>query len=454
MLRYRTWVLSYLYRDLKATAKLEPLDRNSHVRMRSFCAEEGNILSLLNGLIPTLQGLEVDDGVPDSIELYVCLQSDHVFGIFSLLNAMNLTKIIPGERVSICRVVTENKRISSPFNAVYDQTEEYDISGLLSATRAFLRYGKTDLLVDYWEKSQVNNPKIERIIYAIRNIDFGISLCDITDIERGIRSLRSVIRNDLPIGGESVIEQYFELVMGSIRQDYGALLESDQFCFIDLVKWAYRKGFWQQTLTLIESRAPEDFVERGIFFYSDGEISRKKAIRVFGQVYYDLRPYEKYKLDDVSHYFVKYFNRNRVSHTGDGDTYQMNYAEFRIGELDTKDDSLIRSLTICPDRSALKDLLFAYYHACDVRNVTNHAREEYDGFYTIMADTDPGERMKIITQAVDFFIHCYDRVADLIEGKKAHVVTVKPLELAEQATEIRNANRLERDSSSGAAAKQ
>ena len=120
MLRYRTWVLSYLYRDLKATAKLEPLDRNSHVRMRSFCAEEGNILSLLNGLIPTLQGLEVDDGVPDSIELYVCLQSDHVFGIFSLLNAMNLTKIIPGERVSICRVVTENKRISSPFNAVYD----------------------------------------------------------------------------------------------------------------------------------------------------------------------------------------------------------------------------------------------------------------------------------------------------------------------------------------------
>ena len=96
----------------------------------------------------------------------------------------------------------------------------------------------------------------------------------------------------------------------------------------------------------------------------------------------------------------------------------------------------------------------SYYHACDVRNVTNHAREEYDGFYTIMADTDPGERMKIITQAVDFFIHCYDRVADLIEGKKAHDVTVKPLKLTEQATEILNANRLERDSSSGAAAKQ
>ena len=60
--------------------------------------------------------------------------------------------------------------------------------------------------MDYWEKAQLKNPKIDRIIYAIRNIDFGISLCDITDIERGIKSLRSVIRNDLPIGGETVIE--------------------------------------------------------------------------------------------------------------------------------------------------------------------------------------------------------------------------------------------------------
>ena len=360
---------------------------------------------------------------------------------------MNLTKVIPGEQVSISRVVTETRRKSSPFSAVFDQTEEYGISGLLAATRAFLRYGKTDLLVDYWEKAQLKNPKIERIIYAMRNIDFGISLCDITDIERGIKSLRSVIRNDLPIGGETVIEQYFGLVMDSIQQDYGALLESDQFSFIDLVKWAYGKGFWQQTLTLIESRAPADFVERGIFFYSDGEKSRRKAIQILGQAYYDLRPYEKYKLDDVSHYFVKYCDRNRASRSGDGDTYQMNYTEFRLGEMDTQDDSLIRPLTICPDRAALKDLLFAYYHAGDVRNVTNHAMEEYDGFYTIMPDTDPGERMKIITQAVDFFIHCYDRVSDLIEGKKANVVTVKTSELAEQANGIRIAGRRERDNS-------
>ncbi len=127
--RYRTWVLSYLYRDLKATAKLEPLEQNISVRMRSFCAEEGDILSFLNGLMPALQGYEADDGIPNSIELYVCLPGEHVFGIFTLLNAMNLTKVIPGEQVSISRVVTETRRKSSPFSAVFDQTEEYGIPG-------------------------------------------------------------------------------------------------------------------------------------------------------------------------------------------------------------------------------------------------------------------------------------------------------------------------------------
>lgn len=42
--RYKTWVISYLFRELKATAKLEPLEQNSSVRMRFFQVEEGNNL--------------------------------------------------------------------------------------------------------------------------------------------------------------------------------------------------------------------------------------------------------------------------------------------------------------------------------------------------------------------------------------------------------------------------
>ena len=438
--RYQMWITQYLYRELKASSKLEPLERNENVRIRCIRAAENEVLTFLNGLMPVLSSLECDDGVDDTTELVVCVQNDYASHMLSLMNAMNLTKILPSARIRISRVITESRMRDLPVFEIRDRTEEYSISELLSATGAFLSYGRTDLLVKYWKTANLGNPKIDRIIYAMRNIDSGISLCDIADLERGLRSLREVVRYDLPITGETLIEQYFGLAVESIRGDYGSLLEEDPVPFIDLVRWSYRKGFWQQTLTLIESRAPRDFVDKGIYYYADGERSRKHAIEILGQIYYDLKPFEKYKLDDISHYYIKYYSRRRAP-KADGDAYQMGYANVRIEELDTRDENLIRALTICPDRAALKDLLFAYYHLGDVRNQTNHALEEFSGFYTIMAYTDPGERMKLIRQAIDYFIHCYDTVCGLIEGKKANVVKIETADLVEYSKTLRDTSR-------------
>ena len=69
---------------------------------------------------------------------------------------------------------------------------------------------------------------------------------------------------------------------------------------------------------------------------------------------------------------------------------------------------------ICPDKDALRNLLFAYYYIGVVRNNTNHAAEEFDGFSSIMQDSDVGERMNTIIQSIEYFIHSYDVVADLV----------------------------------------
>ena len=206
---------------------MEPLEQNENVRIRYLCAVEDDSLSLLSKLLPLFQGMEYDDGTPDTTELTVCVHNDHASRVFDMLNAMNLSKILPSSRVRISRVVTEAQMSGLPVRVLRDQTEEYGISELLSATGAFLSYGKTDLLVQYWESANRRNPQIERVLYAMRNIDSGISLCDIADLERGVRSLRDVIQNDLPISGDSIIERYFGLVVDSIRQDYGSLLEGD-----------------------------------------------------------------------------------------------------------------------------------------------------------------------------------------------------------------------------------
>ena len=97
-------------------------------------------------------------------------------------------------------------------------------------------------------------------------IDNGISLCDINDIERGIKSIRDLLLSGDSIDGNTPMEQLFAALMDATRKDYGSLLRKGTPEFIDLVRWAYKREFWQQTLTLIESRAPQDFIDKGFYF--------------------------------------------------------------------------------------------------------------------------------------------------------------------------------------------
>ena len=85
----------------------------------------------------------------------------------------------------------------------------------------------------------------------------------------------------------------------------------------------------------------------------------------------------------------------------------------------------------------MEDLLFAYYYVGEIRNQTNHAVETYDGFYSIMAEFDSGERMEAIRQSIDYFLHCYDRVAQLSEGKTPNVIEITNDDIMQYVNELR-----------------
>jgi hypothetical protein len=150
----------------------------------------------------------------------------------------------------------------------------------------------------------------------------------------------------------------------------------------------------------------------------------------------------------VEHYFVKFYNRWKAPHPKDNREFQLEYAKLRVKELDEEDPSIIRAYTLCPDRNALEELLFAYYYLGDVRNATNHAQDEFSGFVSIMDDSDVSERMTMISQAVEYFIHCYDVMSGLLADRKAaeddhEIVMISTSEISEYANELRKAAREE-----------
>lgn len=434
--RGKRWMLHHLYATMKGTGRMELLEENSDVRIRyipvsrseSFSFLKRSMIALIQADHPTAQG---------GVDLYICLQNSEASVTMSIVNLINMIRVIPDSQIKVRKILTVSNQPSALAEQISDDTENESVNELLSGLDAFLKNGKAKGVVEYWNRVRVRSSKIDNIIYAMRNIDNGISLCDINDIERGISSLREHLPDGNPADVDTPMEQLFGILLNATCKDYGRLLETDRIQFIDLVRWAYRKEFWQQTLTLIESRAPQEFIDKGFYYYCDSEDDRDQVVKAFGQIYFDLRPFEKYKLDKLSHYYIKYYSRQKASHQKHGKEYIEEYARLRADELDNEDPGVIRACSVCPDRDAVKDLLFAYYYVGDVRNQTNHAVETYDGFYNIMDDSDSGERMELIRQSIDYFLHCYDRVARLSEGRTANVIEITSEEITRYADQLR-----------------
>ncbi len=436
--RYRTWILNYLYCEMKDSAKLELLDGNEDVKIRFIPTDTQGSLSFADKLASGFNKLIRDSGGKVDIDLYICILSEDASDSFSLMNLMDIFNAISNSHIKIKKIVTSLPMADDYVCSITDDTELYGISDLLAGTRAFLQYGKTDLLMDYWKKQDIENIYIERLLYAMRNIDVGISLCDIGDIERGINSLRALFAEGDFIPSDNLIERYFDIIIDGIKDDFGVLVTGDQTNFIDLVKWAYRKGFWQQTLTLIESRAPGDFVNRGIYYYLDSEEDREKVVRIFGEIYFNLRVFEKYKLDDINHYFIKFYGRQRTDRMGAGDgiPIQRAYAATRSADMDTDDDDIIKPCTACTDRDAVGELLVAYYVLGHIRNMTNHAAGTEDTFER--KEGDVSERLNLIKQTIENFITKYDKVSLNMPDEPADVLTVSHSEIRAYAQTLKH----------------
>ena len=437
---YKKWVSAYLYNELRGSYKMEMLEANADVQIKLITLRENESVMFPKHILDAIGSDSAPDR-GDGADIYLCIEKSEPVVILDIINMINMTNVIPDNSMEVRKTITTTCPAGILAGEVSDKTDLQSITRLLSGAEAFIKYGKTDTIAEYWEHAGIDDPKIERIIFAMRNIDNGISLCDIGDIERGIRSLREIISEGGSFEGNTPIEQALAILLEGVRRDYGSLLDNDRIEFMDLVRWAYRKEFWQQTLTVIESRAPRDFVRKGFYYYCDSEDDKQKVIKIFGQLYYDLKAYEKYKMDDLSHYYVKFYNRSKADNNKHGNEYIRSYANMRVGETESQGEDEIRACTACSDLSALEDLLFAYYYVGNTRNSTNHAEDTSEEFSEIKDDSDSSERMKTIKQCVDYFIYCYDKVAELTDSKSTNVIEITNSEITAYADEIRKQNR-------------
>ena len=428
----------YLYEALKPSAKLELLPVNEGARVRLIPAEvDGAWVDSMMGMQKSITEEEAD------IDLYVSLNSDDAADAFVVMNVLDILVSMPGSGIRLKKIFTVRNVNRQMTRSISDDTEGFGVTELVHATRSFLDYGRTDQIVEIWEKSGEHQESVASMIYAMRHVDMGLSMCNIPEVEGGILRLRQLFRDEKTWREICQNDMLSRVIAEGIRGDYGALLEGDgDIPFIELVKWAYRHQFYQQTLTLIESKAPENIVKSGIFYYCNDAQNVAHVTKLFAEKRLELRPHECFKMDPVEHYFIKNYILKRNRNFGDQVDLHRAYASLQVQSIDNTDPALITGFTACDDRKKVENLLAAYDYISGVRNKISHAEAEVlSDSRLVVSESDDSAPLLRAKQSVEYFIDCYEKAMAEVQGKNPPVILITANDVKKVADQMRYERR-------------
>lgn len=426
------WVKRMLYTQLSDQLKLAPRQDNEDI---SICfvpmryAGENNYVPAQNvsGLVKVLREIGTE-----SLNIYMDMQgleSAEGYMILGVLSMLEEDKTCPIRFREIITTMEEE----GGFVRIIDNREmkRYDINRLVTGMSAFIRYGKVDEILRYWRGRNINDRHVDILLYAMKQVDEGVSLCNIGQLETGIHLLKQTLAQSSEEAPRQLELSIFRILENTIRMDYGALLEGDTLDELELVRWAFRKKFYQQAVTIIESRMPQDFLERRILYYAEDEDQIKEFKKELNRVYWETLPKDRWSFKDLEHYFIKFYGRSVLPNIPDPAERQRKYTELRVGALDADENYPIKkAYSVLKDRKdLLSDLLLAYYNTGDVRNRMNHAQN----IPAVQPDDlhQENPHLRIVREAVMTFIEAYDKARAWMKEQNLNPET--PLQIDAEA---------------------
>ncbi|SCW31638.1 hypothetical protein SAMN02910456_00501 [Ruminococcaceae bacterium YRB3002] len=424
------WLKRYIYTALPSELRLTSLDVNSDLKISFIPSDradrgEGAKFAAGDNIIRILQFLYKSDDV--KINLYVDLQGLEASAGYSILAIISMLSNDANSNFEIKEIITSHY-LKDGFANPIDNNEmsRYEINRLISGMDAFIKYGKVSIIENYWQNTGIKNEHIDRLVNAMRWMDDGISLCNIEDLEYGISLLKKVFRE--PFMGElpEFESNVFQVLERGIRMDYGELLNNDEFNCLALVKWAFRKKFYQQCLTIIESKMPNELVARGILYYMNNDEDKELFFKNASVEYWAKPSYLRYAFNEISHYYIKFHGRS-FSRTIKTDNKNNTYLECRIRSLDDNSILTAPAFSIIDDhREELEALLSSYYNLGEVRNSINHALPKEGD-----ENTESNDRMELVINTITGFIANYEAVLRIIEEKGLQDFRAKTVEFEE-----------------------
>lgn len=372
----KQYVKEKIFEKLDSNSKLKCREENKQVKIQFVPLKKENEIDNIQGLLHSIQKDK------EAIEIYLDMQGGSRTDGYIRSAVLSLLNNDESSNVKLKKVIACDFERGKFFNPIKDETKRYKITDLVSGMNAFLNYGKAEQLNQTWREltEDGQHDEVQDIIDLMRKVDQSLSLCDVNSLVENISKLYKRLNKKIKVTNSN--EEFMEVLRNNILDDYKGIVERGEIDIFALVKWASKKGFIQQAITLIESRMPEQMVKDGYFTYCSTEADKEKASLVVEEAMKS-GAMQKYKLDDINHAMVQ-----EAAYT-----YKSNFEN-------PANRIFLRSDCLKTYRNN-DDVLKTYAKIWSKRNNTNHAGNKSVDYNDIHA-------------LIEEFISCYENMRLLI----------------------------------------
>lgn len=246
--------------------------------------------------------------------------------------------------------------------SIVSETENMKIYDFVSGVNEFFSCGRADTLMKYKENlEQTHEAKKEssskniftkeenQLITAISDVATGIQWCSIPAFDQGIKDLQKIF----PETSESTTKNtstessdtknidkgsYLDIYRTNIQKDYSTLLKKNH-TVLDEIEWCINKGFYQQALTLIESKISGLLVyDLKLFTFTRPQgIKQEKDGKTIHYSYTCINKNNNevkktFTINNVFNDYIYAFNRIRKSNNNSNEKFTIEYNKPWIGD--------------------------------------------------------------------------------------------------------------------------
>ena len=215
---------------------------------------------------------------------------------------------------------SKEKGKPSVIKVVSDHANVFEF---VSGMNEFAHYGRSSALESLLKKEDSSDGTTRKELGSLMNkISDALQICDMGAFEDSLKDMGEYLEQY-----DRRHESLLDIFIDNIRREYGSLLNPRERTVVEEIEWCLKKDYLQQALTLIESRMPEELVDRGVmdphydremrsYSYSSGLSDRI----IFRDAIAKAKEYAKKAWEsDINYIFIRWANNNSTKGRFDPD---------------------------------------------------------------------------------------------------------------------------------------